>query len=897
MRRVICVWFIGVFLCLGSVRAQPKEESVRFFHLTTKDGLSQSSVFAIAQDYLGFMWVGTRDGLNKYDARKFVTYRNILSDGTSLSDNYITSIFEDSKHRLWVGTAQGLNRYDRCFDRFQRISIIGNGHGEPIVSSIIEDTRGNLWFCTSQGLFSLPSDSINETPILVFNAKNIPGFEFPEGSRNVQHLYEDAKGRYWLSTVNGVYLFSFLAPTQKPIFSKSFRHAPGVLNNEDVRFVYEMKPGIYWFGTKEGGINVYDELNTSFRYLEANLIHGGSSLGSNDVRSIIKDRYEGYWIGTINGLSYYSESTGFLTFRKNDLDSYSLIDNSIRPIFQDHRGSIWVGTYYGGVSIFDRSLPLFRNYARNTSDQGLSYNVVSGILQDRNRNFWIGTEGGGLNYMTEDKKVLKKYRHHPKDFSSLSNNHVKSIYLDQAENLWVGTYTGGLNLLRKGEDGFTYFKNDPSDPNSISNNNVYTVKEDQIGNLWIGTYGGGLNVRKVGTKDYFEHYRPGKTPPFNLSSDLVRTVFIDSRENIWVGTEDGLNVKWADEDSFEQFRFSDKDPNSISGNVVISIYEDTKGRLWIGTFKNGLNEYVYADKIFRRIDEEDGLPGNNVFGIVENSGILWISTNRGICAFNVEDNQIKKYNIKDGLLGNEFSIGTVCKSHSGELLFGGSHGITAFYPEDIPSSAYYPKVVFTDFRIYNKSISPNEDGVLSAHISVKPHIVLNYRQNIFSVDFSTLNFVIPDKNKFAYRLEGLEEDWNYVATPTATYTNLAPGEYCLLIKGASNDGVWGAEPEQLFITILPPPWRTWWAYLLYAVFAAVTMWSIVRFTKSRSELKYQLYLKEIEAENERKVNEIKSSFFTNISHELRTPLTLILNPLHHMLSAMKSDYFNWSTNF
>ena len=889
MRKAIYIWLIGFSLCINIAESQIKDENASFFHLTTKDGLSQSSVFAITQDYLGFMWIGTRDGLNKYDARKFIIYRNILSDSTSLSHNYVTSVFEDSKNRLWVGTAEGLNLFDRRLDKFQRISIAGNRHWRPLVHAINEDTKGNLWFSTTQGLFFLAHNSLDKIPILLFEGISAGGLKFPDGSNIIHHLYEDSKGRYWLSTANGVHVFTFFLPAKKLILSKSFVNTPGALNSEEVRFVYEMKPNIYWFGTKEGGINVYDELNNSFSYLKTNSLNASKSLGSNDVRSLVKDKFEGYWIGTINGLSHYSESTGFTTFHKNDLDSYSIIDNSIRPIFQDHRGSMWVGTYYGGVSVYDRSLPLFRNYARNTYQQSLSYDVVSGILQDDNHNFWIGTEGGGLNYMTQDKKVLRKYKHDSNNSSSLSNNHVKSIDLDREQNLWIGTYTGGLNLLKKDGKGFIHFKNDPENPHSISNNNVYAVKEDREGNIWIGTYGGGLNVKKAGTERHFIQYRPGKAYPLNLSSELVRTVFIDSKENIWVGTEDGLNVKWADKDSFEQFRYSDQDPNSISGNVVISIYEDTKGRLWIGTSRSGMNEFLYAEKKFRRIAEKDGLAGNSIIAIVENNGILWISTNKGICALNVKDDQIKKYNIKDGLLGSEFSIGAVCKSLSGELLFGGAHGITAFYPDDIPNSAYYPKVAFTDFRIFNQSVVPRKDGVLSAHISEMPHVVLNYQQNIFSVDFSTLNYVIPDKNKFAYRLDGLEEQWNYVETPTATYTNLAPGNYSLLIKGASNDGVWGAHPQKLSITILPPPWLTWWAYLIYILLAGFALWSIIWFTKSRSELKYQLHLREIEAENERKLNRIKSNFFTNISHELRTPLMLIINPLHHILSSMKVD--------
>lgn len=899
MKTILCIiLLVGLNLLNRPLHAQSFSDQVKFVHVSTKEGLSQSSIFAITQDHMDLMWIGTRDGLNKYDAYRFVTYRNTLSDSTSLSDNYVTSVFEDKERRLWVGTGQGVNVYDRVRDRFTRVSLVGRGSPEPFIYAIKQDRDGNVWFCSSIGLFLLKPNQENKLQcVLVFNGKNIAGQSFPNGSGNVNDIYQDSRGRHWLSTTNGVYAFEGLSRPSNAKLVHDIRLKSDELNSADVRFVYEMKPGIFWMGTGEGGINVFAEKTGSFRYITSSSAKEGQqlALSSNDVRSLVRDKQGGYWIGTINGLNYYDEELGFISFFKHEHDAYSLADNSIRPIFQDRRGSIWVGTYYGGISIFDRDLAKFRHYEKKGEAGHLSYSIVSGIVQDRQDGFWIGYEGGGLDYMTSDRRVSRHYKHTTEDPLSLSNNHVKHIYLDSEDNLWVGTYTGGLNLLKKGEQGFVHYKHDPDDLSSLSSNNVYAITEDKAGNLWIGTYGGGLNVKKAGTEGYFESYQSTNNEQYRLSSNLVRVIHLDRHENLWVGTEDGLHVKWADADRFDAFHPEVDNPHSISGNVILSIYEDEKGRLWIGTSKDGLNEFRYATKDFRRIGSADGLPGNNVVGIAEDGGKLWLSTNNGICAFDPSTNEIVPYNLKDGLLGNEFSIGAVCRGRDGELFFGGTHGITSFNPDKISRSSFRPKTIFSEVRVHNKVIPPESSPLSNRHISVAHELELSHNDNNISIDFATLNYITPGKNKYAYRLEGLESDWNYVNTPTATYTNLYPGEYTLLVKGATNDGVWSEDIGKLRLVILPPWWATWWAYAIYAVSSIVLLLLVLRFFHVRRELKYQLHLKQLEAANEKKMADMKSNFYTHISHELRTPLMLILGPVHQMLSEAKENDAHRST--
>ncbi len=891
-RSAVSSVLLAVALSLATVTfGQDRGKTVKFTQIGLREGLSQSSVFALCQDYLGFMWIGTRDGLNRYDSRKFFTYRNILSDSTSLTDNYILSLFEDSKKRLWIGTRTGINRYDRLRDRFIRVPLPDNSSGnsspEPMIWSIVEDHAGRIWFTTNQGLYCFNEQSKTEPLTLVFEAGMYR--DLPVGCNNVMSFYEDNKRNIWISTVNGVLVFEPWRSGSALRLRRHFRQREGELNSEEVRVVQEVKDGIFWFGTREGGINVYNTFTGRFSYLVHQPPSKGKSLAGNDVRSIIRDRFGGYWIGTINGLNYYSEAEGFLTYSANDYDQFSLTSNSIRPIFQDARGSVWIGTYYSGVCVYDRHIPVFRNYAYSPYVSSLSYNVVSGILEDGKGNLWVGTEGGGLNYMNRFGHVFQQFKHDPANPGSLSHNHVKSLHLDQRDDLWIGTYHGGLNLLRKGSHSFQHFRHDPSVSHSLSHNNVYSIKEDRQGNMWFGTYGGGLNLKKPGREMHFESYRAGKTGRYHISSDLVRTVFIDSRGNIWVGTEDGLNLKRPGTDHFEVFRYSADNPNSISGNVVISIFEDSRNRVWLGTYKDGLNQYHPDTGSFSRFSERDGLPGNNVFGILEDQQKLWLSTNNGICSFDPESGSVRSYNIKDGIGGNEFSIGAYCKAGDGQLIFGGTHGLTSFYPRNFSASNYVPPIVFTDFRLFNEPVVPGKKHVLEKPIFVTDTIVLTHKQNIFTIEFSAINFVLPEKNKYAYRLAGLENQWNYVNMPSATYTNLHAGTYTLLAKGSSNDGIWNEVPATLTIRILPPPWKTWWAYTIYLALIAASVYMIIRFTKIRSGLEHELQLEHLENERQREINEIKLNFFTSISHEFRTPLTLILAPVQHLLTHMNLD--------
>ncbi|WP_057936308.1 two-component regulator propeller domain-containing protein [Algoriphagus resistens] len=881
--------FVLAFLLICSLTFDIRAQIIqsKFTHINVNDGLSQGSVHAICQDYTGMIWIGTRDGLNKYDARKFTIYRNKQGDSTSLSENYIISMLEDRKRRLWVGTYSGLNLFDRVKDQFIRIPLRDvKGvflHSQPIIYSIFEDQNGSLMVATSKGLFSIEEGMTDAK--LIFHSRLFPAIAIP--SNQVQFVYRDSEGLLWICTDAGLYAMQD-SGDDKLIFRQAFVEGETglALNDRNTTVVEEVSKGVLWIGTKKGGINVYDKSTGRFSYITHNPKNPDGLL-NNEIRSIRKDIRGGYWIGTFGGLNYCSKEGIWQRFVSDQKDPYSLSHNSVRPVFQDRKGAVWVGTFFGGVSILDRDIPKFENYVHSPYVPSLSHNVISSILQasEDGNELWIGAEGGGLNYLNRKSKTFKHYAYEENDPSSLSHDNVKSLHLDKSGNLWIGTYLGGINLLRKNTESFIRISHEPGRVSSLSHNSVYAIAEDEEGNFWFGTYGGGLNFMKADSENLFERYSPSNSGKYFISSEWIRSLDFDSRGNLWVGTEEGLNVLWKGAGEFQTFKFSLENPKSISGNVIISVFEDSKGRIWIGTYKNGLNLFHPEDNSFSGYGVEDGLPGNNIFGIAEDeNGDLWLSTNNGISRFNPDSGITRNFDIEDGISGNEFVMGSYCTLSTGEIAFGSFQGLTVFHPDSLRSNTYVPPVILTDFKLFNKSVRPREGTILPNHIAETEELVLRHNQNVFSVEFSALNYLLPDKNRYAYKLTGFEDDWNYVDNPVATYTNLNPGSYTLMVKGSNNDGLWNEVPRLLSINVLPPPWKTWWAFLIYGLLIAAGVMLLMRFTRIRSTLEQSLYIEQLEKEQQREMNEIKLNFFTNISHEFRTPLTLILTPLDRILA-------------
>ncbi|WP_234364283.1 hybrid sensor histidine kinase/response regulator transcription factor [Lunatibacter salilacus] len=743
---------------------------------------------------------------------------------------------------------------------------------------------GRVFVASSFGLFVIADESL--TPRLIFHQDLFEKADVPSSS--VQCVYEDKDGYLWLGSEIGLFQTKLKIVDQYNFtleFENAFFNGPQgtALNDENITAIQEVGENEYWIGTKNGGINIYDQENHTFSYLTVDS-KSSTCLADNEIRSILKDRNGGYWVGTFKGLSYFSENKECYQFLADQDDPNSISHNSIRSIYQDKNGGIWIGTYFGGANIYYPHHPNFENYTYSSYTNSISHQVVSCIAETDSNKIWIGTDGGGLNLLDRKTGFITSFVHDPSMPNSLSHNSIKTLELDKEGNLWVGTYLGGLNLLKKDADKFIQIKNEPSNPHSLSDNSIYAIEEDKDGGIWFGTHGGGLNYLQSPESNEFILYNTSKNIESRISSDYVRCLLMDSQENLWVGTENGVNVKWRGENKFEVFRFSLSDSTRISGDMVVSIFEDKSRRIWIGTYSNGLNLFEPKNKKFTHFSSKDGLPGNNIFGITEDMhGNLWLSTNNGISKFNPGLGLVKNYEKMDGIIGNEFVVGSYASLKGGEIAFGSSQGLTIFHPDSLKTNLFRPPVVMTDLKLFNKSVMPQESGLLKQHISETESITLSHSQNIFTVDFAVLNYMFPDKNQYAFKLEGFEDDWNYVNHPSATYTNLNAGNYTLFLKGANNDGVWNEKPTILKIKVLPPPWKTWWAYTIYGCIVLGSILILLNFIKIRTKLEHDLQLEHLEKLRQDELNEVKLNFFTNISHEFRTPLTLILTPIQQLI--------------
>jgi len=866
-----------------------------FTHLSIEDGLSQNAVWNILQDRLGFIWIGTQDGLNRYDGYEFKVYRNDPDDTTGLSDNDITALYEDRSGTLWVGTKSGgLNQFDRTTGHFVHYLHDPNdphslSHNN--VLTIYEDQSGLLWIGTrGGGLNRFNRDTEQFAPY-----QHDPDNPNSLSHDTVSSIAEDQSGFLWIATQGGG--LNRFDPRSNQVDTGDFvryRHDPNnpnSLSDDRVWSIYFDSAGILWLGTEKGGLNRFDPHTseggafTHYRHdpLEA------TSISHNQIRAITEDAAGDLWLGTFGGgLNKFDRETEvFLTYRHNPDDPGSLSHNSVGSVYFDRAGTLWVGTVGKGINLFDPHTQQFVHIRTKPGNpNSLSYDFVMGVYEDSEGILWLGTVGGGVNAYDRKTGIFTHYKADPDAPGSINANRVWTITEDQAGTLWMGTYGGGLNKFDRETQTFTHYTHDPENPNSLSYNIIiWTVYTDRQGIIWIGTYGGGLDAFDPATET-FTHYTANRDDPESLSHNVIKALFEDQSGTLWVGTDNGLNRFDRETHTFTHYRANPDNPRSLSNDRIKAIQQDRTGALWIGT-GSGLNRLNRTNDTFTHYYEKDGLPNDVIYGILEdNNGNLWLSTNRGLSRFNPRTETFKNYDVRDGLQGNEFNAGAFYKSARGEMFFGGVHGVSAFYPEHIHNNPYVPPVVLTDFQIFNKSVSIGENSPLSKAVSEIEDIVLSYKDTVFSFEFAALNYIIPEKNRYAYIMEGIDKEWVYPEDRRfATYTNLDPGHYTFRVKGANNDGVWNETGVSIQLTMIPPWWQTWWAYMFYIFVILAFILFFLTNQRNKLERQRKIATQEREAaeimkkakEDAEQANRSKSEFLANMSHELRTPM-------HHILS-------------
>jgi signal transduction histidine kinase/ligand-binding sensor domain-containing protein/CheY-like chemotaxis protein len=869
---------------------ETKSQKVNFRHLNINDGLSQNAVFAILQDSKGFIWFGTKDGLNRYDGYSFKVYQHNPFDTTTLSANYITALFEDSQKNIWVGTLNGgLNCLHPGSESFRRISLsftIDSLQSDPEILSFSEDVTGSIWVGTNKyGLFRLSIVNENGFEITKRQFLNHPEKIRAQGIISIPALFVDSGGTLWAGASNGLYRFNPQIEnfTFFEIISKNPK-APESPDQKMVRSIINSNDGNLWLGTLSGLVHFEKETGKYRKYPHHYEVF---RYGWGIIQQIEQDHEGLLWLATPGGLMRFNPKIFKYEYFTNDpFDSKSISDNIVASLCVDKTGMLWVGTSGQGVNIYNPRENRFSTVARekDATSRFTGFSVRS-VLEDNNGTVWIGTDVlFRWNRKTNEMKSYETSSNTPDDFG---NTGPWSIIEDANGNIWTATSEG---LYRYNpENGKTnQYKFNPDDSAGLPEKEVYSVIEVPDSSIWIVSENYLCKLINA-EKGIFEIKLQ---LPLSANNKIVRTViYYDNQHIFWIGTSEGLIRFDEKTQQFQTFKNIPENPYSLSNNMIKSICPDPadpESFLWIGTAGGGLNLFNKKDRIFSHITEEDGLPNNVVYGILpDNEGNLWLSTNKGLSKFNPNDVTFRNYDVKDGLQSNEFNTGAFYRAKSGELFFGGINGLNYFFPEKVIDNPNVPELVITNLKIQNETVfSGTEKSVLQKSISETERIELTHKDDIITLGFAALDFAAPEKNQYAYMLENFNDTWIYSGTVnSATFTNLPPGEYVFRVKGSNNDGIWNETGTRLGIVIKPPWWRTWWAFSFYSLVLLLLLWAIRHFEIKRVQLRDQLRLNRIETESLRKLDHLKTHFFTNISHEFRTPLTLVLGQIESVLNS------------
>lgn len=881
-----------IALILFPVLSFAQRPSLNFEHFGTGDGLSQINVNCILQDSRGFMWIGTRNGLNRYDGYKFIVYRYDSKDERSLSNNMVNDLVEDADGNVWIATPNGLNRYDRkkgTFTRFTHDTRNSNSLASNVISRLAFDNNGALWIATQvDGLdcFDLKKNKF-------IHHTQSTGVAGAINDNNIRTVYKDSQGHLWVGAARGG-LSLYDPKTNSFISYKFYDSKTHKLTGQNVISITENNDHELWVGTQEDGLYLFNEQNGAFKQFKSEE-NNPNSISSNTIYSMRKDETGNLWIGTENGgLSVLDiKNNRFYRYVNDEVDGNSIKGNSIYGICRDHLGNMWLGAFSGGINLFKRSTSSFELFRHNSLPNSLSNNFVLSLCEDKDKNIWIGTDGGGLNKFDPENET---FTHYKQDKKGISGNYVLAVTQDEEGKLWIGTWGNGITVMDPKTGKCDYFNKDASGSHKLSGNNVYNLLRDHSGKMWISVFGGGLDCYDKKTNT-IRHYALDLNNPKSISSNYIYALFEDSKNRIWIGTSDGgLNLIDQKTDSFTVFQHDEK-KNSISNNGVTDIFEDSKGHLWLCSL-SGLDLFDPETKHFTVYTKKDGLPSDITYAIKEDEkGKLWVSTNNGLSCLDPATGKFKKFTTEDGIQGDEFKPHSAVRAGDGKLYFGGINGFNSFYPDQVSEPAELSPVLVTGIQVYNKPLTiaknDRDPSPLKQDIADTKSITLSYKQSTIELEFASLDFGAADKKEYAYKLENFDTEWVDVGSRnTASYTNLPPGQYTFKVKCRIDDGTWSPVKDTLKITIVPPFWLTWWFKLLGVIGVVSAIYGIFKYrvraiALQKLELEKQVLerteLLKAMTENERKAreeaekaNQAKSVFLATMSHEIRTPMNGVL---------------------
>ena len=824
-------YLMPVLLIISSVQAYTQQLNLKFEHLGTREGLSHSNVICMLQDSRGFMWFGTRDGLNLYDGYSFTVFKNNKKDKNSLSSNIIYDIAEDADGFIWVGTwGGGLNRYDRANGKFISYRHDQERPGSlssDFVNSIFIDSEGFLWVGTDNGGLERFNREDKTFSHFVYDKNNPKSLS----QNSVKDIFEDHQHNLWIATAEkGLNHFD-----RKTNLFSHYRHDDGnekSISSDFVQVIFEDSKHRLWVGTKGGGLNLFNPLSGEFQNILKKPLDNPSKL-IDVILAINEDEKGNIWIGTEHdGLFIYdTHSAAFSNFQQDIGDPSSLSNNSVWAIYRDEKGNIWVGTFSGDINLLSRDANKFVHYRQTYSKTSLSNNKVLSIYEDSKDNLWVGTDGGGLNLFDIKTGNFTHFKHERNKINSIGGDYVLSIVEDFRGNLWLGTWGDGISVFNPTKNTYKHFRKKPKNVQSLISNYIWVIFEDHDRNIWIGTFDGGLDLYNP-KGETFTHFQHDENDSTTISSQRVLSIFEDGKGQLWIGTDGGgLELFDKQARTFTHFKYNET-KNSISSNIVGTIYGDESGNLWIAT-PEGLNYFDIETEQFTTYRISDGLPNDAISGIeMDNNGQLWLGTDKGLSRFDRVKKTFTNFDISDGLQSNEFKQSASQKSRSGAMYFGGNNGFNAFFPDSVKAKEYDPPIVLTNFLLFNKpvliadSLNPSP---LSKQITESNEVSLSHRQGVVSFEFASLNYVPASKKQYEYIMEGFDESWNSTGTRhEATYTNLDPGTYTFKVRGLDNSGNWSEKTRSLTLIITPPYWQTMWFRVLAFLALVAGVFFIIR---------------------------------------------------------------------